>query len=225
MAKTHRALIVDEGWRSGSLSAEISARIMENVFYELDAPVSALCSAEVPMPYSQHMEEAALPQPETIVEHGQKGWCSDGEFRMPSLGADMDAGTLVEWKVKPGDPVKRGDIIAEVETAKGVIEIEVFEDGIVDQIFVPAGQEVPVGQVLATICAEGEMTGQEPLPPQPRRRRGRLAEAGHAGASAAAPLQPSTLRARPAPRSGSGRRARPHLAAGAPNGRSTWAWT
>jgi len=67
VAKTHRALIVDEGWRSGGISAEISARIMENVFYELDAPVERVCSAEVPMPYARHMEQAALPQPETIV--------------------------------------------------------------------------------------------------------------------------------------------------------------
>ncbi|MCD6527390.1 MAG: alpha-ketoacid dehydrogenase subunit beta [Desulfuromonas sp.] len=65
--KTRRALIVDEGWRSGSLSAEISARIMEQAFYDLDAPVERLCSAEVPMPYAQHMEQAALPQPEAIV--------------------------------------------------------------------------------------------------------------------------------------------------------------
>jgi pyruvate/2-oxoglutarate/acetoin dehydrogenase E1 component len=67
VTRTHRALIVEEGWRSGSLSAEISARIMENIFYDLDLPVDRLCSAEVPMPYSHHMEEAALPQPETIV--------------------------------------------------------------------------------------------------------------------------------------------------------------
>jgi pyruvate dehydrogenase E1 component beta subunit len=68
VAKTHRALIVDEGWRSGSLAAEISARVMENVFYELDMPVERLCSAEVPMPYSNHMEEHALPQPEKVVD-------------------------------------------------------------------------------------------------------------------------------------------------------------
>jgi pyruvate/2-oxoglutarate/acetoin dehydrogenase E1 component len=67
VARTHRALIVDEGWRSGSLSAEISARIMEQAFYELDAPVERICSAEVPMPYALHMEQAALPQAETIV--------------------------------------------------------------------------------------------------------------------------------------------------------------
>ncbi len=67
VAKTHRALIVEEGWRTGGISAEISARIMENVFYELDAPVDRICSAEVPMPYSRHMEQAALPQPDQIV--------------------------------------------------------------------------------------------------------------------------------------------------------------
>jgi pyruvate/2-oxoglutarate/acetoin dehydrogenase E1 component len=67
VAKTHRALIVDEGWRSVGISAELSARIMEGVFYELDAPVERLCSAEVPMPYARHLEQAALPQVETIV--------------------------------------------------------------------------------------------------------------------------------------------------------------
>ena len=67
VARTHRALIVDEGWRSGSLSAEISSRIMESAFYELDAPVERLCSAEVPMPYARHLEEAALPQVDKIA--------------------------------------------------------------------------------------------------------------------------------------------------------------
>jgi pyruvate dehydrogenase E1 component beta subunit/2-oxoisovalerate dehydrogenase E1 component len=65
--KTRRAVIVDEGWRSGSLAAEISARIMEGSFWELDAPVGRVCSAEVPIPYPHHLEEAALPQPEAIV--------------------------------------------------------------------------------------------------------------------------------------------------------------
>jgi pyruvate/2-oxoglutarate/acetoin dehydrogenase E1 component len=67
IAKTHRAVIVDEGWRSGGISAEISTRIMENAFYELDAAVERICGAEVPMPYARHMEQAALPQVETIV--------------------------------------------------------------------------------------------------------------------------------------------------------------
>jgi len=67
VARTHRALVVDEGWRSGSLSAEIAARVQEEIFYELDAPVARVCSVEVPMPYARHLEAAALPQVEGIV--------------------------------------------------------------------------------------------------------------------------------------------------------------
>lgn len=87
---------------------------------------------------------------------------------MPSLGADMAAGTLVEWKVKPGTSVKRGDIIAEVATDKGDIEIEVFEDGVVETVSVEPGQEVPVGTVLAMIRGEGEAAASAaPAAPPP----------------------------------------------------------
>jgi pyruvate/2-oxoglutarate/acetoin dehydrogenase E1 component len=65
--KTHRAVIVDEGWKSGSLSAEIIARLVEQAFYELDAPLARVCSAEVPIPYPKHLEDAALPQPPAII--------------------------------------------------------------------------------------------------------------------------------------------------------------
>ena len=65
--RTHRAVVVDEGWRSGGLSAEVSARIMEQALYDLDAPVQRVCTAEVPLPYAKHLEDAALPQVETIV--------------------------------------------------------------------------------------------------------------------------------------------------------------
>ncbi len=67
VSKTRRAIIVDEGWRTCSLAAEISARITEQVFYDLDAPVGRVCSVEVPIPYPRHLEIAATPQPETIV--------------------------------------------------------------------------------------------------------------------------------------------------------------
>jgi pyruvate dehydrogenase E1 component beta subunit len=67
VGRTHRAVVIDEGWRSGSISAEISARITEQAFYDLDAPVARVCSAEVPMPYAAHMEQAALPQVEDIL--------------------------------------------------------------------------------------------------------------------------------------------------------------
>jgi pyruvate dehydrogenase E1 component beta subunit len=65
--KTRRVLVVDEGWRSGSLAAEVMARVVEQVFYELDAPPARVCSQEVPIPYAKHMEEAALPQVGAIV--------------------------------------------------------------------------------------------------------------------------------------------------------------
>jgi pyruvate dehydrogenase E1 component subunit beta len=67
LAKTHRIVIVDEGWRTGSLAGEISAEIMEQGFDELDAPVARVCSAEVPMPYAKHLEDAALPSAESIM--------------------------------------------------------------------------------------------------------------------------------------------------------------
>jgi pyruvate dehydrogenase E1 component beta subunit len=65
--RTRRALVVDEGWRSGSLAAEITTRIVEQAFYDLDAPVARVCTAEVPIPYAKHLEDAALPSPERIV--------------------------------------------------------------------------------------------------------------------------------------------------------------
>ena len=70
---------------------------------------------------------------------------------MPSLGADMQFGTIVDWRVKPGDAVKRGDVVALVETEKGVIEVEIFESGVIESLVVQPGQKVPVGTTLATL--------------------------------------------------------------------------
>jgi pyruvate dehydrogenase E2 component (dihydrolipoamide acetyltransferase) len=77
------------------------------------------------------------------------------EFRLPALGADMDEGTIVEWQVAPGSRVKRGDVVAIVETDKGAIDVEIFEDGVVREIVVQPGTKVPVGTVLALIETEG----------------------------------------------------------------------
>lgn len=83
---------------------------------------------------------------------------------MPSLGADMAAATMMTWMVKPGDVVKRGDVVAEVETDKGLIEIEIFEDGTVEELVAKIGEKLPVGAVLARIRgAEGE-SAPVPLP-------------------------------------------------------------
>jgi len=106
-----------------------------------------------------------------------------GEFRMPSMGADMEAATLVEWTVEPGDRVQRGDIIAEIETEKGNIDVEVFEDGVVEEILVEPGEKLPVGMLLARI--RGEEDEEEPPEAAPS------AEDGEGPARAAEPA-PST---------------------------------
>jgi pyruvate dehydrogenase E2 component (dihydrolipoamide acetyltransferase) len=84
------------------------------------------------------------------------------EFRMPSLGADMESGILVDWRIKPGDTVNRGDVVALVETEKGVIEVEIFESGIVESIQVQPGQKVPVGATLATLRSNGQAAQAPP---------------------------------------------------------------
>ena len=89
------------------------------------------------------------------------------EFRMPSLGADMEDGTLIEWKKKTGDAVKRGDCIAEVETQKGLIEIEVFDEGIIDEILIPEGTKVPVGTIMAMIKPSSVSLETKPTTLQP----------------------------------------------------------
>ncbi len=100
------------------------------------------------------------------------------DYLMPALGADMEEGTLVEWLIKPGDRVKRGDVVAVVETQKGAIEVEIFNEGVVSELLVPVGAKVPVGGVLARIgdSAARPMLGRlpplaaaphRPLPPLP----------------------------------------------------------
>jgi pyruvate dehydrogenase E2 component (dihydrolipoamide acetyltransferase) len=94
------------------------------------------------------------------------------DFRMPSLGADMEAGTLVKWLVKPGDTVRHGDVVAVVETQKGAIEIEIFTSGVISEIVVPTGARAPVGAVLARLDGvEGAPAAAPPpsvsLPPTP----------------------------------------------------------
>jgi pyruvate dehydrogenase E2 component (dihydrolipoamide acetyltransferase) len=110
---------------------------------------------------------------------------------MPSLGADMEAGTLVEWRVRPGQAVSRGEVVAVVETDKGAIDVEIWEDGVVEEIRVEPGSRVPVGTVLALVRAKGEAAGPSPAAPSPAR----APAPGPAPAAAA----PSAAPAAPAP--------------------------
>jgi pyruvate dehydrogenase E2 component (dihydrolipoamide acetyltransferase) len=89
------------------------------------------------------------------------------EFKMPTLGADMEAGTLARWLKKPGDALTRGDVIGVVDTEKGAIEIEVYDEGVFERALVAPGQRVPVGTVLAIISTPGETVTPAPSPAPP----------------------------------------------------------
>ena len=96
------------------------------------------------------------------------------EFRLPALGADMDEGTIVQWNVGPGSVVKRGDVVAVVETDKGAIDVEIFQDGVVREIVVQPGTKVPVGTVLAMLegpeapsASVGPVNTADATPPPP----------------------------------------------------------
>jgi pyruvate dehydrogenase E2 component (dihydrolipoamide acetyltransferase) len=78
------------------------------------------------------------------------------EFKLPSLGADMEQGKLLEWKVKPGDKVKRGDVVAIVDTSKAAVDVEIWQDGVVQELVTQPGETIPVGTVMATLLSEGE---------------------------------------------------------------------
>jgi pyruvate dehydrogenase E2 component (dihydrolipoamide acetyltransferase) len=127
-------------------------------------------------------------------------------FRMPSLGADMESGTLVEWLVHPGETVKRGDVVAVVETAKGAIEIEIFQDGVVRELLARPGAVVPVGAPLAEIAVAGAAPEVPPAAPapQPRPVPAVASPAGAAVPADRAPAppgrQPGWIRATPAAR-------------------------
>lgn len=106
---------------------------------------------------------------------------------MPSLGADMESGVVTQWMVKPGDRVKRGDVVAAVETAKGIIDIEIFDDGVIEALVAPVGRSVAVGGVLASYRSERKPAGRAPTPAPAPAAAPALAAAGAARAVSAAP--------------------------------------
>lgn len=116
------------------------------------------------------------------------------DFTMPSLGADMKAATLVKWLVSPGDPVRRGDVVAEVETEKGLIDIECFESGVVERLTAEPGTKVPVGAVMAVIGigAPDAAAGRPPAEPP-------ASTSAPAKADSPPPAMPSAAATPPAP--------------------------
>lgn len=107
------------------------------------------------------------------------------EFLMPSLGADMQSGRVLEWLIKPGQEIHRGDVVVVVGTEKGDIEVEIFDDGVVEELTVPAGQEVPVGSRLAYIRRAGEAAAPPVAAPIPAKAPEPVREAVAVAATAA----------------------------------------
>jgi pyruvate dehydrogenase E2 component (dihydrolipoamide acetyltransferase) len=93
------------------------------------------------------------------------------EFKMPSLGADMEEGKLLEWKMKPGDAVKRGDVVAVVDTSKAAVEVEIWQDGVVQELVTQPGETVPVGAVMARLKGAGGEIPRERKPASPAARK------------------------------------------------------
>ncbi|MGB7963725.1 MAG: biotin/lipoyl-containing protein, partial [Propionicimonas sp.] len=87
------------------------------------------------------------------------------EFTLPSLGADMDEGKLIEWLVKPGDEVHKGQVVAVVDTSKAAIDVEIWYDGVVGQLKTVLGETLQVGAVMATILDPGEAPPEPGVPP------------------------------------------------------------
>jgi pyruvate dehydrogenase E2 component (dihydrolipoamide acetyltransferase) len=148
------------------------------------------------------------------------------EFKLPSLGADMEEGKLLEWKVKPGDLVKRGDVVAVVDTTKAAVDVESWEEGTMHEQLVPVGATVPVGTVIATLLAPGEsapartngsltpVSVRKPVSPAARARAKELgidvekiAGTGSQGAVTIEDVEKAAASAKPADRAAEMRRA------------------
>ena len=87
------------------------------------------------------------------------------DFKLPSLGADMDSGTLLSWHVKPGDTVKRGQVVAVVDTSKAAVDVEIWFDGVLHDLLVQPGETVPVGTVLARVLVPGDQAPAQTTAP------------------------------------------------------------
>jgi pyruvate dehydrogenase E2 component (dihydrolipoamide acetyltransferase) len=115
----------------------------------------------------------------------------------------MEAGTLVQWRIKPGDAVRRGDIVALVETDKGIIDVEIFADGVVDRLLVPEGTRVEVGTILARLnggtAVPGEAAESVPSPPAPQPPPGAAAPASKPAPTISAPPAPESHRRKVSP--------------------------
>ena len=117
------------------------------------------------------------------------------DFSLPSLGADMDEGKLIEWKVKPGDAVCKGQVVAIVDTSKAAVDVEIWQDGVVHALLIEPGERIPVGTVMATLLEPGEKA-----PPKGAARAGKQAGERAPAAPGAPVVEGARLRISPAAR-------------------------
>ncbi len=172
--RTNRAVIVEEGWRSFGVGAEVAARIYEEAFDYVDAPIRARGPEGSPLPYNRDLEQAALPQVADVIAR-RATRCCNGRLSstMPKLGFDMAEGTLVRWVSGIGETVQKGEVLAEIETDKATVEVEAVESEVVRKHLVQEGVAVPIGTPIAIIGTADEPIDDVAVPAPTASRAGR----------------------------------------------------
>ena len=158
--KTGKLLIVDEGHLSFGITGEIASRIMPDVFYDLDAPIQRMGTADVPLPFSPALEFPLIPDEKKIAakirEMVYGGIAMAEVVIMPKLGFNMDEGQLVKWHKQVGETVKKGEVLFEINTDKTTMPVEATEDGTLLKIILEEGAFAEVFTPIAVTGAPGE---------------------------------------------------------------------
>jgi biotin carboxyl carrier protein len=167
LRKTHKAVVVDEGWRSGSLAAEVMARIVEEASSTSTRRwrASAARKCRSPTRSTWRKRPAAGAEDRRRSQTGARKMI---EFKLPSLGADMDEGKLLEWKVSPGDTVKKGQVVAIVDTSKAAVDVEIWSEGTVCELLVSRAKRSPSARCWQP--ARGARNAGDDSRPRQRRR-------------------------------------------------------
>ena len=195
VARTNRCVVVEEGWPHGGVGANLAALITEQAFDDLDAPVTRVTGADVPMPYSKPLEDIAYPHEGQVVAAalstlgarpgGGGGHRLMGEIVMPRLSDTMEEGTILRWLKRDGEHVTRGGELVEIETDKAAMTYESDQEGVLE-IVAPEGATLAIGEVIARVglrrthrigahSARRPRRTAQPRRPQPRQpapRRG-----------------------------------------------------
>ena len=161
------------------VGANIAALVQEQAFDWLDAPIQRITGADVPMPYSKALEQAAMPHEEHVVKAASgdvPGRLMAADVVMPRLSDSMEEGTVLRWLKQVGDEVSRGDELVEIETDKANMVYEATDEGVLLEILAQEGDTLPIGEVIARVGEAGRCRGRNrggPRRSHPRRvRRG-----------------------------------------------------